>query len=203
MSRIAQRALQALVLAAPIAAAAVLRAQQPAAGPAPGPAPAQPTSTAAARPDRAALEREFERMLTNVVLKGTWQMTGKEGLAGKAPLTPPLTERYTILSVEKALEDHWLVNARIQFAARDVTIPIMVRVVWAGDTPIITLDEMKLPLLGTYSARVMFYRGFYSGTWFGTDYGGVLSGQIIRAEDEAAVASQPSGAPQDVPAGTP
>jgi hypothetical protein len=159
------------------------------------------TATTSVSPlDRATLERQFEQMLTGVVLKGTWQMTGAAGLAGKAPLTEPRTERYTILSVEKALEDNWLINARIQFAEKDVTIPIMVRVVWAGDTPVITLDELKMPLLGTYSARVMVYRGFYSGAWFGATYGGVLSGQIVKLEDEAAAASQPAGAPPKVPA---
>ena len=53
-----------------------------------------------------------------------------------------------------------------------------------SDTPIITMDKVKMPLLGTYSARVMIYNGFYAGTWFGDGYGGVLSGQIIKAADE-------------------
>jgi hypothetical protein len=57
--------------------------------------------------------------------------------------------------------------------------------VWAEDTAIITLDKMALPGLGTYSARVMVYRGFYAGTWFGTNYGGVLSGQIVKEEKKA------------------
>ena len=192
MSRTHRNASIASLSAILFAAAAVLPAQDQ-------PAP----TTAPARPTRAALEKQLEQMLTGVVLKGTWQMTGKEGLAGKAPLTQPLTERYTILSVEKALEDNWLINARVQFAAKDVTLPIMVRVVWAGDTPIITLDELKMPLLGTYSARVMIYRGFYSGTWFGADYGGILSGQIVKIEDEPAASSQPAGAPEHVPARAP
>jgi len=28
----------------------------------------------------------------------------------------------------------------------------------------------------------MIYRGFYSGTWFGKNYGGVLSGRIIHED---------------------
>ena len=133
---------------------------------------------------KAELEKTFKEMLTNVVLRGTWQMTTAEGLKGKAPLTKPSPERYTIKSISKGLDDNWVITARVQYANRDATLPISVRVVWAGDTPIITLDKLTMPGLGTYSARVMIYNGFYAGAWFGSNYGGVLSGQIIKAADE-------------------
>ena len=99
--------------------------------------------------------------------------------------------------------DKWIIQARIQYADKDITIPIMVRVVWAGDTPVITLDEMTLPFLGTYSARVMIYRDFYSGTWFGGCYGGVMSGQISRpADGETEVAPRTDEPPDaDSPTG--
>ena len=135
-------------------------------------------------PTKAELEKTFKDMLTDVVLRGTWQMTGAEGLKGKAPLTEPRPERYTIKSVSKGLDDNWVITARVEYANRDATLPISVRVVWSGDTPIITLDKLTMPGLGTYSARVMIYDGFYAGTWFGSNYGGVLSGQIIKAADE-------------------
>lgn len=129
-------------------------------------------------------EREFKKALTGATLKGTWQMTGEEGLAGKAPLSEPRPETYTIDKVSKASDDYWVITARIQYADKNVYIPVTVRVVWAEDVAMITLDEMALPGLGTYSARVMIHRGFYSGTWFGKNYGGVLSGQIVH--DDAA-----------------
>jgi hypothetical protein len=138
-------------------------------------------------------ERQFKTMLTGKVLRGTWQMCGEEGLKGKAPLSPPRPERYEIERVSKASDDYWVLTARIQYADRDARIPVTVRVVWAEDVAIITLDERALPGLGTYSARVMVHRGFYSGTWFGKNYGGVLSGQSIDAADEpAAAASAPT-----------
>ncbi len=114
-------------------------------------------------------------------------MTRAEGLKGKAPLSPPRTERYTIKSVSKGLDDNWVITARIQYMDKDGTLPIPVRVVWAGDTPIITLDKFNVLGFGRYSARVMIYNGFYAGTWFGTNYGGILSGQIIKTEDEPAI----------------
>ncbi|HWL94386.1 MAG TPA: hypothetical protein VNT79_12715 [Phycisphaerae bacterium] len=145
----------------------------------------------ASRPAKQAeLEDRFKRALTNVIFRGTWQMTNAQGLEGKAPLSPPRPERYVIKSVSKGLNDNWVITARVQFADRDVELPFNVRVVWAGDTPIITLDKTALPMLGTYSARVMVYDGFYAGAWFGTNYGGILSGQIIKAADEKLIAAQ-------------
>lgn len=138
--------------------------------------------TATAR--RAELEENFRRMLSGSVLKGTWQMVqGEEGkpLTGR-PLSEPRPEEYAISKVSKAGEDYWVIVARIKYADKNVNIPVTVQVKWAGDTPIITLDSMSLPGLGTYSARVMVYRDFYAGTWFGNCYGGILSGQIVKPE---------------------
>ncbi len=137
-------------------------------------------------------ERDFKKALTGATLKGVWQMTGEAGLAGKAPLSEPKPDTYTIAKVSKANDDYWVITARIQYADKDVYIPVTVRVVWAEDVPIITLDEMALPGLGTYSARVMIHRGFYSGTWFGKNYGGVLSGQILHDNAVKPATTQPS-----------
>lgn len=133
---------------------------------------------------RAELEESFRKMLSGSVLKGTWQMVqGEEGkpLTGR-PLSEPRPEEYTISKVSKAGDDYWVIVARIKYADKNVNIPITVQVKWAGDTPVITLDNMSLPGLGTYSARVMVYRDFYAGTWFGNCYGGILSGQIVKPE---------------------
>ena len=132
--------------------------------------------------DEQRLQAEFERMLTGAVLTGTWQMTRGEGLEGKGPLSDAAADKYEIRKVTKLASDHWLVTARIVYADHDVTVPVPVRVVWAGDTPVITVDTRNIPMLGEYSARVMVYRNFYAGTWFGRGYGGVMSGQITHPE---------------------
>lgn len=154
-----------------------------------------------AKPAQAALKKRFSEMLSDVVLVGTWQMTRGEGLAGKAKLSPPRTERYSIESVHKADADFWQIRARIEYAAGDgegvdVTIPLRLRVVWAEDTPIITLDKVGIPGVGVYSARVMIYHNFYAGTWFGEDYGGVLSGQILKRADHERLFPAKDPAPQ-------
>lgn len=140
------------------------------------------------------LELEFQQMLSGSILRGTWQMVkGEEGLAGKVPLMDPKPEEYTIGKVSKASDDYWIINAKIKYADREANIPVTVRVVWAEDTPIITLDKVSLPGLGTYSARVMIYRNFYAGTWFGDCYGGILSGQIARPETKPFPSTRPAG----------
>lgn len=133
--------------------------------------------------DQAQREKQFTEMLTNVVLEGSWQVAHGDGLGGKAPLSQPRTDRYTIDAVRKVADDQWIVGARVEYMEKDVTLPVPVRVIWAGDTPVITLDSMNLPGLGRYSARVMFHRGYYSGVWHGDNYGGVMSGRIVQPEE--------------------
>jgi hypothetical protein len=58
-------------------------------------------------------------------------------------------------------------------------------VVWAGDTPVITLDKMPIPGFGTFTCRVMIFGDQYAGTWDGGDHGGHLFGKIVPAEDAA------------------
>jgi hypothetical protein len=115
---------------------------------------------------RAELEKQFEDELTGAALIGVWQMTGPGGLSGKSNLTEPKPDQYNISKAVKVTGDQWLIHARIKYADKDVTIPVPVRVVWAEDTAIITLTDLTMPMLGTYSARVMIHHGFYSGVWY-------------------------------------
>lgn len=146
------------------------------------------------------LEKKFIDTLTGAVLEGSWQMAAGEGLEGRAPLSEARTDRYEISQVQKIKDDRWLIGARVQYAEKDVVVPVPVRVVWAEDVPIITVDETFLPGLGRYAARVMFHRGYYSGIWHGTNYGGVMSGRIIQSAD--APTERPAGQPESQPAQT-
>ena len=154
------------------------------------PAAAPVASTAASKPmvpSRAELEKQFEEALTGATLNGVWQMTGQGGLTGQAALTAPRPDLYVISKVSKVSDDYWLITARIQYADKDVNIPVPVRVIWAEDTAIITLNDLAMPLLGTYSARVMIHHGFYSGVWYcgGKNYGGVMQGRITKTPSDA------------------
>ena len=137
-------------------------------------APAKPPPAADKVPDRAQLEKEFAETMSGSVLVGHFSMDGRAG--------EPKEERYTIQRVTKQQGDTWLFLARIEFGGRDVTIPMLIPVKWAGDTAVISVTDMGFPGLGTYTARVLIYRGHYAGTWSGKDHGGKLWGRIERAE---------------------
>ncbi len=158
-------------------------ASQPASQPA-APSPAS---------DRSVLERRLQVMLTDVQLRGTWQVTSvgpaenrDQPRAMPAELTEPRPDTYSILEAHKAEGDWWLLRVRIQYEAVDAVVPIRLRVLYAGDTPVLTVDNFTMPGGNTYSARVMIHGGFYAGTWTGPGCGGVLSGQIVRAPRPAA-----------------
>lgn len=136
---------------------------------------------AASRPaaSPAALQREFQQSMTNVELHGHFRACSD--LKQHTPLSEPIAEKYSIVSATPDEGDYWIFTARIQYSEHDVQLPIRVKVLWAGDTPIITVDDIAIPGIGVYSARVMIYRGYYSGAWFGPNYGGVMAGEIRPA----------------------
>lgn len=145
--------------------------------------------------NRAELEAEFKNALTGATLVGTWQMTTKAPDGDEPSLTNPRSEKYTINSATKMSDEIWVVSARIQFAENDVNVPVPVRVIWAEDTAMITLDDFPVPLLGTYSCRVMIHKGYYSGIWYSNvkNYGGVMSGILVKSADGSA---KPETSPQ-------
>ncbi len=128
-------------------------------------------------------EKAFAKLLTGAVLEGTWRMTYFDKPGEEMKLGDPKTDRYEIVSAVKSGDENWVITARIVYADRDVNLPVPVRVVWADDTPMITLTELTMPILGTYSARVIFHHGFYSGVWYGAGYGGVMSGQVSKSKE--------------------
>ena len=66
----------------------------------------------------------------------------------------------------------------------DLTVPVPVQVKWAGNTPVITVEKVAIPGLGTFSARVLLDGVRYAGTWSHDDKGGHLFGVIERDGDE-------------------
>ncbi len=138
-------------------------------------------------------EQAFAKLLTGAVLEGTWRMTHFDKPQEEMKLGEHQTDRYEIVSAVKTSGEHWVITARIVYADRDVNLPVPVRVVWADDTPMITLTELTMPILGKYSARVIFHHGFYSGVWYGAGYGGVLSGQVTHAQSSDKPSEQQRG----------
>lgn len=128
-------------------------------------------STRPAEPGREALEKQFEQALSGATLAGFFTQND----------SAPKPDRYTISSAKKLpLGDRWLLTARIQYGDKDVTVPVIVPVKFADDTPVITVTDLPIPGMGTYWARVMIYRDRYAGTWGGGGHEGHLWGKIER-----------------------
>ena len=119
-------------------------------------------------------EQRFQDMLSDATLTGHFTITGEEDSSNLRE------EKYTITKVTKLSDDYWLFFARIQYGGKDVTVPLKLEVKWAEDTPIITLTDLELPNLGTFTARVVIYRGQYAGTWSSGKHGGHMFGIITK-----------------------
>jgi hypothetical protein len=127
-------------------------------------------------PSRDELEKQFAETMSGATLVGHFT----EGAVTADTKLPE--ERYTIGKVSKLKDDYWLIQTRIQYGEHDLTIPVPVRVLFAGDTPVITLDDIPVPGLGSFTARVLVFQGEYAGTWKGKNHGGHLFGRIEKAD---------------------
>lgn len=120
------------------------------------------------------LHADFEAMLTKSVMVGTFMVDGDN--SGKR-----MNERYEISKVVKSPKgDYWSFFSRIKYGDHDVTVPIPVQVKWAGTTPVITVDNLTIPGMGTFDSRVLISDGKYAGTWRHGKVGGLMFGHIEK-----------------------
>jgi hypothetical protein len=141
----------------------------------------KPASDSTQKPKPAAtreqLEASFKAMLTKATMTGRW-CSLKDGVLG-----PEKEDKYNIISANKAGGDKWIISTLIKRNDREMVVPIPVEVKWAGDTAVLSVDNLQYPGGGTYSARVLFYEHTYAGTWSGGDHGGLLSGVITNEKE--------------------
>lgn len=128
------------------------------------------------------LDATLIKMLSGATLEGSYTRTSADSDA-----TNLSREKYTLGEVKKLNKNLWLFPTRIQYGDKDATLPITVPIEWAGDTPVVVVDNLPLPGFGTVSARVMFFADHYAGYWKHGDSDGHLFGTIRR---EGAVAEQ-------------
>ena len=121
--------------------------------------------------DLTAVEKEFQQMMTNVVLEGFFTVGNGTEL---------FPDRYVIDSVTKVKDGVWRFAARVQYNKKDMAIAIPVPVFFAGDTPVISLTRQAIQGLGTYDTRLVIYKGGYAGTWGGGETGGKMFGNIVK-----------------------
>ena len=119
------------------------------------------------------LFKNFEKAMKGVRFSGFFTVDGAKN--------PPSEEVYEIQSVQKFGEQNlWIFTARIKYGQKDVTLPMPLPVKWVGNIPVITMDEMNIPGLGTFSAHVVIDGNKYAGTWSHGKVGGHLYGKITK-----------------------
>ncbi|MEO1526622.1 MAG: hypothetical protein AAFX06_14395 [Planctomycetota bacterium] len=100
----------------------------------------------------------------------------------------PKTETYSINACEKLpTADLYRFKAQIKYGQVDQEVPLDLKILWSGNTPVITLDSLWIPGMGTFDARVMIHGDRYAGSWQHGDKGGHMFGKIVeRQTTEAA-----------------
>ncbi|MEC7769273.1 MAG: hypothetical protein VX471_08335, partial [Acidobacteriota bacterium] len=114
------------------------------------------------------LDPRFTERMQNVALVGHFTIEGQE--------TGSRTERYEISRVVKVGDDQWRFDVHMVYGGVDVTLPVVVPIVWAGDTPMVSITDFSIPTLGTFTARVFFYDDRYGGSWQHGRVGGLMYG---------------------------
>ena len=118
------------------------------------------------------VERQFVEKMNGAALVGHFTVRGRDMREG-----PP--DRYDIYSVEKVGEDLWRFNAKIGEVG--LTVPVIVRMKFVDDTPVIVMTDASVPGMGEgFSARVLFHEDQYAGTWEHGARGGLMFGRIER-----------------------
>lgn len=142
------------------------------------------------------LHDAFSKLLSGSTLRGHFTVDGQtEGLK---------EELYQIQRVTKLPSgDMWLFNVRIRYGDHDVTVPLPLKVQWAGQTPMIVVDHVTIPGMGTFDARVLLADRRYAGTWQHGDVGGHLFGTIVPAEQAAKDAQEKPDVSDPPESGTP
>lgn len=118
-----------------------------------------------------AVERDFAARMNGAALVGRFTVAGREDRTA--------ADRYDIYSVDKIGDDQWRFNAKI--GETGLTVPVVVRMTFVDDTPMIVMTDTTIPGMGTFTARVFFHGDQYAGTWSHVgSAGGHMYGRIER-----------------------
>ncbi|MDG2223725.1 MAG: hypothetical protein P8L85_20265 [Rubripirellula sp.] len=136
-------------------------------------------------------EQRLAAYLSGIKLVGKFTIDGRD--------VAPKTEEYTISKCEKLEQaDMYRMTARIKYGEIDAEVPLDLKILWSGNTPVITMDGFWIPAMGTFDARVMIHKGRYAGTWQHDAVGGHMFGILQKTEEgetqgsETPKASEPS-----------
>lgn len=142
------------------------------------PVPTSQASDSDAKPNLSDREQKLADYLSGATFQGQFTIDGKED-------ANPKTEQYKISRCEKLdAPDLYRLTARIKYGDVDSEIPLDIKILWSGNTPVITLDSFWIPGMGTFGARVLIHSDRYAGTWQHDAVGGHMFGRIVKAAQE-------------------
>ena len=123
-------------------------------------------------------EEAFAKLLTGADLVGSFTVDGRE--------TAPKQDRYSITKAVKMKGNTWAIHARIKYGEVDITVPVAVKVDWAGKTPVLSVADLKIPGLGSeFGSSILFQGDRYAGTWEHGKVGGHMWGRVERTPVES------------------
>lgn len=129
-------------------------------------------------------EQKLAEYLSGAIFSGQFTIDGQS-----AP--KPKAEEYTISKCEKLDEpDLYRLTARIKYGQVDSEVPMNIKILWSGNTPVITLDSLWIPGMGTFGARVLIHSNRYAGTWQHDAVGGHMFGMIRTRADKTQESSK-------------
>jgi hypothetical protein len=132
---------------------------------------------AARQQDSAERDARFQALMEGARLVGEFTVDTGQADAGPRP------DLYSVSELEKGDGDVWIFHYTMSYGnAQGTTFDIPVRVVWAGDTPVLTMTEQAVEGLGTFTVRVMIHGDRYAGTWQHGAFGGHMWGRIERGD---------------------
>ena len=127
--------------------------------------------------DRETREQAFAAKLTGAMMAGSFSLDGRDNGANKP-------DKYKLVSAKKLQGDDWVITSKMKVGDNEIDIPVPLKVYWADDTPVMSLTDLTIPGMGTFTARVMFYGDRYAGTWQHGAAGGHMWGVIEKAAEK-------------------
>ncbi len=129
-------------------------------------------------------EQTFATLLTGADLVGSFTVDGQTGT--------PKQDRYSITKATKLKGNQWAIFARIKYNEVDITVPVGVNVDWAGQTPVLSVTDLKIPGLGSeFGSCILFEGDRYAGTWHHGKVGGHMWGRVERTPAEKPAEAKP------------
>lgn len=128
--------------------------------------------------DQAARDQKFEETMRDARLEGNFSVVTDQGMQSD------FSELYMVSELERGEDDTWIFKAKMKYGenAHEAEFPIPVQVIWAGDTPMITMENTTVDGLGTFTVRLLLHGDRYAGTWQHGAFGGHMWGRIIKGE---------------------